>query len=255
VNFGQEVVFMKYLRAAFRLILFFSLTFGIYGTWFVGDFFIPNKLFWRQLIFRLWAKGFVKICGVKIHVSGRLPRPPFFLVSNHLSYVDIPLLRSLTENIFVTKGEIESWFLAGKIVGDIGNIYINRQNRRDIPRAGKQILEALERGEGVIVFPEGTTSNGDQVLEFKSSFFEFAANANLPVYYTSIRYETADGYPPASEKICWWRPADTFLPHLWELFKMPTFDAFVTFGENPITGDNRKELAKNLRDAVSEIMK
>jgi 1-acyl-sn-glycerol-3-phosphate acyltransferase len=245
---------MKYLRSAFRLILFFTLTFGIYGIWFIGDFFIPNKLFWRQIIFRLWAKGFVKICGVKIHVSGRLPRPPFFLVSNHLSYVDIPLLRSITENIFVTKGEIQSWFLAGKIVGDIGNIYINRQNKRDIPRAGKDILEALERGEGVIVFPEGTTSNGEKVLEFKSSFFEFAVAANLPIYYASIRYETKDGYPPASEKVCWWRLESTFLPHLWELFKMPTFDAFVTFGESPITADNRKDLAKKLHNAVSGIV-
>ena len=184
---------MRYFRSIFRLISFFVLTFGIYGVWFIGDFFIPNKQFWRQIIFRLWAKGFVKLLGVKIHVSGRLPRPPFFLVSNHLSYVDIPLLRSILENVFVTKGEIQSWFLAGKIVGDMGNIYINRQNRRDIPRAGTEILQALERGEGVIVFPEGTTSNGEKVLEFKSSFFEFAVNADLPIYYTSLRYETPDG--------------------------------------------------------------
>ncbi len=245
---------MRYFRSTFRLISFFVLTFGIYGVWFVADFFIPNKQFWRQIIFRLWAKGFVKILGVKIHVSGRLPRPPFFLVSNHLSYVDIPLLRSILENVFVTKGEIQSWFLAGKIVGDMGNIYINRQNRRDIPRAGTEILQALERGEGVIVFPEGTTSNGEKVLEFKSSFFEFAVNANLPIYYTSIRYETPDGYPPASEKVCWWRLESTFLPHLWELFQMPTFDAFVTFGETPITADDRKELAKKLQQAVSEIL-
>lgn len=245
---------MKYFRSTFRLILFFALTFGIYGIWFIADFVIPNKLYWRQIIFRLWAKGFVKICGVKICVSGRLPRPPFFLVSNHLSYVDIPLLRSLLESVFVTKGEIQSWFLAGKIVGDMGNIYINRQNKRDIPRAGIDILDTLERGEGVIVFPEGTTSNGEKVLEFKSSFFEFAAAADLPIYYTSIRYVTTDGYPPASEKVCWWRLESTFLPHLWELFQMPTFDAFVTFGENPITADNRKELAKKLHNAVSEIL-
>jgi 1-acyl-sn-glycerol-3-phosphate acyltransferase len=245
---------MKYLRSAFRLISFFVLTFGIYGIWFIGDFFIPNKLFWRQIIFRYWAKGFIKLCGAKIHISGRLPRPPFFLVSNHLSYVDIPLLRSLLENIFVTKGEIQSWFLAGTMIGNIGNIYINRSNRRDIPRAGIEILEALKRGEGVIVFPEGTTSNGEKILEFKSSFFEFAATANLPVYYTSIRYETADGYPPASERVCWWRPEDTLLPHLWELFKMPSFNAFVTFGESPITAENRKDLAKKLQTAVSEIL-
>ena len=57
----------------------------------------------------------------------------------------------------------------------MGNIYIDRTNRRDIPRAGELVIEALNRGEGVIVFPEGTTTKGDEVLPFNSSFLQFAA--------------------------------------------------------------------------------
>lgn len=243
---------MKYIRSIIRIPLFFALTFGIYAVWFIGDFFIPNKPFWRQLIFRYWAKGFLSIAGVKVIVSGRIPRPPFFLVSNHLSYIDIPLVRSVLENIFVTKGEIESWSLAGTMIGNFGNIYINRSNKRDIPRAGSEILETLNQGEGVVVFPEGTTTDGSSVLPFKSSFFEFASAANLPVYYASIRYETPNGFPPAGESVCWWRMESTLVGHMWEMFKMPGFEAFITFGENPIQADNRKDLAKKLHAAVSE---
>src|SRR3954463_16583296 len=108
---------MKYIRAAIRLTAFFAATFGLYAVWFIGAFFVPNKPFWRQLILGTWARVFVKILGMKIEVIGKPPTPPFFLVSNHLSYVDIPALRAVAEGVFVAKGEIGNWFMAGKMVG------------------------------------------------------------------------------------------------------------------------------------------
>ncbi len=243
---------MKYLRSIIRLTLFFTSTFGLYFAWFIGNIFIPNKEFWRQIIFRVWAKSFIKIAGIKVFVKGRIPRPPFFLVSNHLSYVDIPVIRSVLETVFVAKGEIKNSFLGKRIVGDMGNIFVNRLIKRDIPRAGKQVLEALERGEGVVIFPEGTTSNGEKVLEFKSSFFEFATTADLPVFYATISYEVPKGFTPANESICWWREESTFLGHIWNLFQISAFEAFITFGEKPITADNRKEMARKLHEAVSK---
>ena len=166
---------MKYIRAFIKIILFFASSFGLYGVWFVADFIIPNKQYWRQLIFRTWGRWFVRIAGMEVEVIGEKPKPPFFLVSNHLGYADIPVLRAVIESVFVAKKDIEGWFLAGKIVRDMGMIFINRENRRDIPRAGAEILDTLRDGEGVIVFPEGTSTNGEKVLPFNSSFFEFAA--------------------------------------------------------------------------------
>ncbi len=147
---------MKNIRAAIRFISFFGMSFGLYGVWWIGTLFIPNQQYWRQIIFRTWARWFVRISNMKIEIIGTPPPSPFFLVSNHLSYTDIPAIRAVVEGIYVAKGEIKSWFAAGKMVGDIGNIYVNRQNKRDIPRAGLDVLNALERGEGVIIFPEGT---------------------------------------------------------------------------------------------------
>lgn len=242
---------MKYIRATIRLILFLISSFGLYGSWWIGSFFIPNKQYWRQIIFRLWARFFVKISNMKIEVIGTPPPPPFFLVSNHLSYTDIPTIRAVVEGVFVTKGEIKSWFAAGKMVGDIGNIYVNRQNKRDIPRAGNDVLKALERGEGIIVFPEGTSTKGEEVLPFKSSFLEFAAQTDLPVHYLSISYQTPQNEPPPSYSVCWWDET-SLAEHIFRFFQLKEVTALITFGERPIQKGNRKELARELWEAVSE---
>ncbi|MGI9036764.1 MAG: lysophospholipid acyltransferase family protein [Pyrinomonadaceae bacterium] len=242
---------MKNLRAAVRMFLFVAFSLGIYSVWWIFSFFIPNEQFWRQTVFGWWAKFFVSIARMKVEVAGAPPRPPFFLVSNHLSYMDIPVLRSVLETVFVAKGEVESWFLAGKIVGDMGTIFINRQNRRDIPRAGAEILERIGGGEGVTVFPEGTSTNGEEILKFNSSFLEFAARAHLPVYYVAVSYRTPPTEIPASRAVCWWEDI-SFMAHLWRLFQVAETTAMLTFGDEPVLSDDRKELARKLREKVRE---
>jgi 1-acyl-sn-glycerol-3-phosphate acyltransferase len=242
---------MKYIRATIRFILFFGSTFGLYFAWFIGSFFIPNKQFCRQIIFRKWATFFVWLSGMKIDVIGQPPKPPFFLVANHLSYVDIPALRAVAEGVFVAKGEIEQWFMAGKMIRDIGMIYIDRSRKRDIPRAAAQIIERLNDGEGVIVFPEGTSTKGETVLPFNSSFLEFAANTDLPVAYAAITYRTPAGERDASEMVCWWDDT-TMLAHIWRFFMLDEFTAVITFGEEPVQNTNRKDLARELTERVRE---
>ena len=242
---------MRYLRAIFRFILFVSVTLGLYAIWLIGAIFIPNKQFWRQTAFRTWALAFVKISNMKIQVVGTPPTPPFFLVSNHLSYTDIPALCAVTKGVFVAKGEIENWFLAGRIVRDMGTIFINRQNRRDIPRAGAEIIRRLENGEGVIVFPEGTSTKGETVLPFNSSFLEFAARTNLPVSYASITYRTAPAEMPASIAVSWWEDI-SFAEHLWRLFQVSEVQAVINFGTANVQSNDRKKLARELWEKVSE---
>jgi 1-acyl-sn-glycerol-3-phosphate acyltransferase len=242
---------MKKLRASVRFFLFVVLTLAFYGIWYLGSFLVPNKTFWRQFAFQSWAKMFVRVANAKVEVFGTPPKPPFFLVCNHLSYTDIPVLRYVVQGVFVAKSEIEDWFLAGRIVRDMGTIFINRRKKRDIPRAAREIIQKLEHGEGVIIFPEGTSTKGEEVLPFNSSFLEFAARQKLPVHYASLSYQTPSDEPNASETICWWDDT-VFIHHMWRLFSLSEFTAIVNFGDVPISNPDRKELAHRLREKVRE---
>lgn len=242
---------MKKVRATIRFVLFVTATLGLYGIWFVLRVFIPNKTYWRQLAFGSWTKAFVWISHMEIEVIGEPPKPPFFLVTNHVSYVDIAALRATVEGVFVAKVEVRDWFLAGRIVRDMGVIFIDRKNRRDIPRAGEEIIRKLNDGEGVIVFPEGTSTKGEDILPFNSSFLEFASKTDLPVSYASIGYRTPDGEPPASATVCWWDDT-TFVHHLFRLFTLSRYKAILTFGEENVVNPDRKELATELRQRVKE---
>jgi 1-acyl-sn-glycerol-3-phosphate acyltransferase len=223
----------------------------IYVSWLAGSLVVPNKQYWRQLAFRLWAKSFVVISGMKLEVRGKVPQPPFFLVSNHLSYVDIGAIRAVVTGVFVAKAEIDDWFFAGRLVRDMGNIFIDRANRRDIPRAGEEILAKLDQGEGVVVFPEGTSTKGEAVLPFNSSFLEFAARAGIPVSYVTVSYRTPPGAPTPSETICWWDNTE-FIPHMFRLFSLKEYTAVLDFGESEIRSSDRKQLAAMLRERISE---
>jgi 1-acyl-sn-glycerol-3-phosphate acyltransferase len=242
---------MKKIRSVIKFILFFTATILLYSVWYVGAFFIPNKQFWRQIVFRKWAQAFVLIANMKIEIIGTPPKPPFFLVSNHLSYTDIPAFRAVLETVFVAKSDIEDWLLAGRMVRDMGAVFINRRNRRDIPRAGNEVIKRIEDGEGVIIFPEGTSTKGEEVLPFNSSFLEFAAKNNLPVSYASINYRTPEGEPEASNYVCWWEDI-SFINHLLRLLELREFTAVLTFGNEPVSNKNRKELAHELREKVRE---
>lgn len=241
---------MRTIRAAFRFASFTASTLGLYAIWFVVNPFLRDKRWWRQTIFGMWTNSFVRVSHMKVEEVGTPPEPPFFLVTNHLSYADIAAIRAVAKGVFVAKKEVEGWFLAGRICRDMGTIFIDRSNRRDIPRAGEKIIERLDHGEGVIVFPEGTSTKGEEVLPFNSSFFEFAAQSGIAVSYASLTYKTPQGEMPASIAVSWWDDTG-FFAHVFRLFKVREYTAVLNFGERPLIDPDRKELAKELHRRIS----
>jgi 1-acyl-sn-glycerol-3-phosphate acyltransferase len=240
---------IRNIRAAYRLVAFLGATIVLYAIWYIGRVAASDKTKWRQWFLDRWTASFARISKMRIEVTGLPPEPPFFLVTNHLSYADIGALRRVVNGVFVAKAEVSRWFFAGPIVRDAGTIFIDRSQRRDIPRAGEEILQRLADGEGVVVFPEGTSTAGHEVLPFNSSFFEFAARADIPVSYAAIAYRTPGGELPASTVVCWGDNI-SFFAHLWRLLKLPQYTAVISFGDELVKSADRKELAAELHRRV-----
>lgn len=206
---------------------------------------------WRAGIFRAWAAGTARVIRMRIEVRGSAPRPPFFLVSNHLGYVDVILLASLLDCVFIAKSDVAGWPVLGRLCRSVSTLFIDRESKRDIPRVIDSVADTLKAGVGVILFPEATSSDGSGVLPFRPSLLEAAARARLPVSYATLTYRTPEGATPAYLSVCWWGEM-TFGPHLLKLLRLPGFHATVVFGAQSFREDDRKILAQKLRHAIEE---
>jgi 1-acyl-sn-glycerol-3-phosphate acyltransferase len=199
--------------------------------------------------FRNWARWSAWALGARIEVDGPPPPAPFVLVSNHLSYIDIIVLASQVDCVFVSRADVAGWPVLGPLVRMVGTIFIDRQAKRDIPRVLDRVDENLAHGRGIVIFPEGTTSDGSTVLPFRPPLLEAATRAEIPVRCVSLTYRTPPGSPTAGEAVCWWGDM-TFWPHVRRLFRLPYFTARVRFAPDSIRETDRKRLAATAREIV-----
>lgn len=193
-----------------------------------------------------------RILGFRVTVHGTPPKPPFLLVSNHLTTVDSVLYLWQTGCIFVAMAEMERWPVIGFIAAKVGNLFIDRRQLRDTMRVNALVATAYERGEGIMVYPEAGTSPGKTVGPFKPALLESAVHEGWPVYYAAIRHATPEGCPPASWAVCW--VGDTpFFTHLRRLLSLPAINTTIRFGPVPVYGRDRKTLAAELEAAVKQL--
>lgn len=244
---------MSYLRAVTKLIVLLAMTSGYYLIYAIGRVFVAAShnlcMAWRRRVFVSWARGVARLLTLKINTCNSQPSPPFLLVSNHLSYVDVVVLESQSDCAFVAKSEVAQWPVLGRLCRTMDTIFIDRKTKRDIPRALKKIERVLELGMGVVLFAEGTSTNGTSVAPFKSSLLDVAARNRVPVHYVTISYRTPSKTTP-QESICWWGDM-TFSSHLFRLLRIPSFEADVVYGPEPIVAEDRHLLAARLWSAVS----
>jgi lyso-ornithine lipid O-acyltransferase len=206
----------------------------------------------RRRLVRFWARGVARIFGMRLHCEGHEPHQPFLLVSNHLGYADVIAYAATVDGVFVAKSDLASWPVVGALCRSADVVFVDRSARRDVTRVNQAIEEALGRGEGVILFPEGTSTRGERVLPFKPSLLEVAARGRLGVRVAGIRYATAPPDEPASESVCWWGDM-TFPGHFFALLGMRRIDAWIRHCDGVVVDDDRKRLAVALRAKVLEV--
>jgi lyso-ornithine lipid O-acyltransferase len=250
-----QLGFWQTVRACVRVALIAAYTAAIFvvlvaGRWIVGWSSVRGRAI-RGRCVRVWSRGMCRIIGVRIHLTGEPPVAPFLLVSNHLSYIDILAFAATLDCIFVAKSDLASWPVVGTLCRVADVVFVDRQLRRDVSRVNALIGAAVQKGEGVIVFPEGTSTRGETVLPFMSSLLDVAARSAMPVHSATIWYRTTATERPASDSICWWGKM-TFPDHFFALVGMSGFDAWITHCDGAITCDERKQLARMLRERVLE---
>ena len=203
----------------------------------------------RRRLKSVWARGLMLVARVRVVTAGQPPPAGALVVSNHLSYLDIPVLDSVMPMVFVARADLRRWPFWGPMASLGGTIYVDRATRRDILRVRREMGEAMARGDSVIVFPEATTTGGDTMLPFKPALLADAAEACFPVYWLTLSYRTPPDGPAARDQVCWW--GDThFLPHVLGLFALRRVECTMRFGDAPLRAGNRKVLAADLRKAM-----
>lgn len=206
---------------------------------------------WKNTVIRSWAWLTARLLNIKITIEGTPPKAPYILVSNHLSYMDVvPLWLSLN-GTFIAKSEVKSWPFFGWATKVLGIIFIDRTLKRDVHRVNNLIRSTITEHQGVIIFPEGTSTKGETVLPFHPSLLKYPAQHEMPVHYATLRYQSLDSGKPASEYICWWGDR-SFMEHFWELLQLPGFTVNVTFGSREIMSSDRKRLAEQLHRLVKD---
>ncbi len=219
---------------------------------------ILQKGFARPIVKR-WHSGSCRIAGVSPTVHGApVHDRPILFVANHVSYLDISVLGSLLNACFVAKQEVNSWPIFGYLARLQRTVFVERRAVRAADQR-EALRKRLAVGDSLILFPEGTSSDGNRALRFKSALFD-AANIELDhgqieVQPISIAYTRFDGMPMGRmlRPFYAWYGDMELAPHLWRALGMGTIGVDVIFHE-PVKLEqfgSRKALAQHCEAVVS----
>ena len=248
---------MRSVIAIIKIVSLFLFTLLFFATY--SFLLMLNRLFkrpfepLRNAAMHFWSAGSALIVNMKIKAVGAPPKAPFIMVANHLSYLDIIPIYLHTNCTFVAKKAVRSWPLIGTMVAAMGVIFVDRSRKRDVVRVNKLLTENLNEDQGIVLFPEGTSSGGREVLPFRSPLLEFPASESIPVHYASISYETLPKDEPAEQSVCFFGQRHSFPEHVFKMAKNRRIECTIRFGENPVKKNDRKELAGSLRYEIGEI--
>lgn len=217
---------MGRIRAIFILLGFLALTLPLMPVQLVLG---SKRLPW------IYHRLLCKLLGVRLALEGAPPAGAALLVANHSSWLDIPVLSAVAPVSFIAKREVGTWPLFGALAKLQSTVFVNRDSRHSTGSERKEIATRLKQGDCLVLFPEGTSSDGTDVLPFKSSYFGAVEGLDVSVIPVTISYL---GEP----KFYAWFGEMDLLPHLWQVIKSGPFKVRITF-HPALTKADRKTMA------------
>jgi len=221
---------------------------------------------WRNHVPRTWHKVALWALGLRVTVHSSLEnRRPLLIVANHSSWLDILVLASVADVTFVAKADVRDWPVFGNLARLQRSIFVAREQKRKTQDQANEIAERMNAGEVVVLFPEGTTSDGNRLLLTKSSLFGAATSAvaqspagHVYVQPVAIGYTKIHGMPMGHyhRPIAAWPGDVEMLPHLMGVLETGALDAEINFGAaiEVTAATNRKVLAQTAEDEIRSLL-
>ncbi len=138
-----------------------------------------------------WNRRLLQVLGITVRASGTVGEGATLFIANHVSWLDIPAIISVRPMRFVSKSDVRAWPVIGWLVACGGTLFIERRSRRDAQRVVHLVAEALQDGDQIAMFPEGTTSDGHGLLPFHANLLQAAIAVNVPVQAIALRFSDA----------------------------------------------------------------
>ena len=248
-----NLTYLDHFTFNLKLIIFVLFSFPLIFMALILGKIIPFFGKWLPVIFH---KLLLWLLSINVEYEGNYQRAKDcnFFVSNHLSYLDIPILGSIFPLRFVAKSEVQFWPVFGFLSKLAGTIFIKRKRSDSIIQKSK-IFDLLSSGDKVCIFPEGTTSDGNRVLDFKSSSFSALENQNFLIQPVVICYSDLNGIPInrwLRPVIAWYGDMD-LKPHILKLVTLRSIKIKLIFID-PVCS-NHFASRKNLSNYLEEKFK
>lgn len=242
---------MKSLRVAAKL--WRALLHTLSGFWTIRTRFPSWDEAARAQAVSNWAQQMLHIMGIELVRKGQpLATGPVLLAANHVSWLDILVMHATGYCRFVSKADIKHWPMLGTMAAEAGTLFIERESRRDAHRVVHHMVEHLQAGEVLAVFPEGTTGNGLTLKPFHANLIQAAISANVPVQPLALRF--VDGPSGQTSQAPRYVDDDTLLSSVWTTLTARGLQAVVTVGAaSHAKGRDRRTWAADLRVQIEAL--
>lgn len=247
------------LRLAAVLVVFFTITPAfIVSVWVMETF----RMTGRQTLAKQYSRFLCALLRVRVRLIGTPAQgQPALILCNHVSWLDIPVLASIGPVAFVAKREVSFYPVVGVIAKLMRTVFVDRTRRHQTPEVNAEIAERLSEGHPVVLFAEGTSSDGNRVLEFRSALIGAVAQVDpahsVLLQPASIGYTRIQGMPMGRQHrplVAWYGDLD-FTPHFKEFVRRGVVDVTVTFGTAVPCDRNtdRKSVARSIEVQVRDL--